>query len=146
MNLVYKCGLNQNIKYMQVEVNGIKITLTSEQLQEIENQKSNTPEKLFKELIQGIDINKPVVDFEKYPNSIFWFKGDKCLFEYNFKNQTIWIDFDEIWSKFLPYFKGNYYDIPGFMEVQVEQHFKLKGITSFGLNEQTRCRWNNISN
>ena len=114
---------------MQVEINGIKITLTSEQLQEIERQKNNTPENLFKELIKGIDINKPVVDFEKYPNSIFWFKGDKLVFEYNLKNHDFWIDYDEIWSKFYPFFNDNYYDVQTFMKVQVEEHFKLKGVT-----------------
>ena len=114
---------------MNIEVNGIKITLTSEQLQEIERQKSNTPEKLFKELIKGIDINKSVVDFEKYSNSIFWFKGDKLVFEYNFKNHDFWINYDEIWSKFYPFFNDNYYDVQTFMKVQVEEHFKLKGVT-----------------
>ena len=112
---------------MQIEVNGIKITLTSEQLQEIERQKNNTPENLFKELLQGIDINKPVVDFEKYPDSIFWFKGDTRIFEYEFKNQMIWVNI-EFWEKFEPFFNSKYTKIQDFIKIQVENLLKLKGI------------------
>ena len=115
---------------MKSEINGVQITLTSEQIQEIESQKNNTPEKLFKELIEGVDINKPVIDFEKYPNSIFWFKGDKCLFEYNFKSSYFLINYDEIWKKFYPFFNDNDNVIKSFIIEQVEEHFKLKGIMS----------------
>ena len=96
---------------------------------ESENSTETTAEELFKQLIQGIDISKPRVDFKNYPNSMFWFKGNKCIFQYNFKNNDFWIDYSNFWIKFKPYFNGNYNDIQDFMKLQVEQHFNLKGIT-----------------
>ena len=78
-----------------------------------------------------------MVDFEKYPNSIFWFKGDTRIFEYNFENLLFWIDYDEIWSKFESHFKWNYYDVQTFMKVHVEQYFKLKGLIPRNFNRLT---------
>lgn len=88
-----------------------------------------TKEERFKELIEGIDINRPVVDFEKYPTSLFWFKGDKCYFEYDWKTQVFKVNWSLIWSIFEKEYGMKYIDIQAFIKVIVEEHFKLNGIT-----------------
>lgn len=89
-----------------------------------------TKEQRFKELIEGIDVNKPVVDFGKYPNSIFWmFPNGDFGFKYNFKSGDMWVDYSKIWKIFHDEFSMDYEATIAFMKVQIEEVFKLKGIT-----------------
>ena len=116
---------------MNIEVNGVTITLTEKQLAEIEKQlNKQILEELFKELIKNVDVNKPIVDFEKYPNSMFWFDSDECIFEYDFKNHAFLSNYPKIWENFECHFNGNYNEIQLFMNSMVEEHFKLKGVTT----------------
>ena len=118
---------------MQIDVNGIKITLTERQLKEIADQqkKTKTKEERFLELISGIDINQPKVDFKEYPNTLFWFDKDgKYICEYDWKNRWFWFSYTRIWSVFESEFSLNYMEIRMFLNGMVEEHFKLSGVTA----------------
>jgi len=105
-------------------------------------------EKLFLDLIDGFEWK---LDLNEYPNSLFAFKNDDCLFEiYNgdglnqkkiianyrfgleqdFKNAAFWFHYDKIWSVFESKFDMKYNDIQSFMKGMVEKHFKIRGITT----------------
>ena len=126
---------------MQIDVNGIKITLTDQQLKEIADQqkKSKTKEERFLDLISGIDVNQPKVDFEKYPNFLFWFDKDgKYICEYDWKNGDFWFSYRNDWSVFESEFSLNYLETKKFLNGMVEEHFKLKGVTTY-LEDQFQC-------
>jgi hypothetical protein len=120
-------------------------------------------EKLFLELIEGFEWK---CDIKKYPNFLFGFKDDICLFEihnhsglnqnkiianYRFvleqdlKNADFWFDYDKIWSVFESKFGMNYNEIKSFMNGMVEKHFKMKGFTTCIVNSCKCFGWKNIS-
>jgi hypothetical protein len=74
-----------------------------------------TPEQRFLELIDGMTVK---IDKDKYPDSTFFFKGDKCYLE--LENSTLWGRYAEIWQVFEVEFHMNY---------QVEKHFRMRGAT-----------------
>jgi hypothetical protein len=126
---------------MNITVQGVSITLTPEQLQqidaEVKKQPKPTPEQRFKELIAGIDVSRPTVDFEKYPYSIFWLdKAGNYFFEYDFKNEHFWCSQERIWRVFKTEFGMKYNDTQASLIIQVEQHFKLKGVAPLLLVSQ----------
>lgn len=49
----------------------------------------------FEELITGLTR---AVDFEIFPDSIFFFRGENCLFEYEVPNSTFWCDQKKVWN------------------------------------------------
>lgn len=110
----------------QITIDGVIYNLTQV---EVKKTKTITKEQRFAELISGIDINRPVIDFEKYPDSIFWFKNEDCLFKYDLKSGYFWCKYSTVWSVFEQEFSMSYNDIQSFIKIQVEEYFKLKGIT-----------------
>lgn len=86
-----------------------------------------TKEERFKELIEGIDISRPVVDFEKYPTSMFWFKDGKCYFEYDWKTNYFRVNWN-LWKVFHKEYNMKLSDVQCFMRIWVEEHFKLRGV------------------
>jgi hypothetical protein len=83
-------------------------------------------EERFEQLISGWEYK---VDLRKYPNTIFFFKGGKCLGEYDFKCGFVWIAFENIWSVFYNEYAMNWDEIQLFITNQVEEHLNLKGVT-----------------
>ena len=81
----------------------------------------------FLRLIEGCEIK---VDFEKYPNSIFYFKNDKYMLEYNIKNEDFWISYPNIWSILVSELDYNYQKIKDLITSILEQHFKQKVVTT----------------
>jgi len=83
-----------------------------------------SPEQRFEEIINGLVIK---IDKGKYPNSIFFFKNDKCLFE--LENSTLWCSFSNVWSIFSEENNMNYDATQEFIKIQMEKHFKMKDVT-----------------
>ena len=118
--------------------NGITIELTQEQLASIEAQMKpkKTKERRFQELLSQIDIHQPKVDFGKYPNTIFWFdKNGEYFCDYNLKNDNFFFSHSNVWKVFESEFSLNYQEIRMFLNGQVEEHFKLRGVTTMDGNE-----------
>jgi len=112
--------------------NGIVIELTQEQLAQIDKQRNQkTKEQRFLELISGIDVHKPKVDFEKHPNSLFWFDKDgNNICDYDWKSKYFWFSYSKVWSVFESEFALNHQEIRTFLNGMVEEHFKLEGVTT----------------
>lgn len=92
---------------------------------------AKTKEERFADLISGIDISSPKTDFDKYPNTLFWFDKDgNCICEYNFKNKQFWFNYYKIWSVFEDEFSMGSNEIEDFTKIQVEYHFKIKDVTT----------------
>ena len=118
---------------MYIEHEGIKIELTPEQVRSIEQQKNKkSPEHLFKELVlDKIDIHNPKTDFERFENRIYWFDGNgNYVCHYNWETKVFWFNYSIIWSVFYKQFDWNYGQTQEFLKTQVEEHFKLKGVTT----------------
>lgn len=78
----------------------------------------------FLELFQGLEMKS---DIKKYPNSVFFFRGDKCMLER--ENNILWVNYKQIWSIFQDEFGVGYSEIQTFIKSMVEKHFKMRGLT-----------------
>jgi len=113
---------------MNVNVNGVSITLTEEQLKHIDAEvkkmnepKKPTPEERFWQLCEGLTIKN---DRGKYPDVVFFFKDDEATFEYDAKNRYLWCRHSTVWSVFEKEYGMKYNDIQYLIKNQVEEHFK----------------------
>lgn len=79
----------------------------------------------FKELLNYLTIKEDKI---KYPDYIFYFKDDRCYFEYNTKNNYFYVNYDKVWKVFETKYHMNYNDTQSFIKKLVEDHFKLRGI------------------
>src|SRR5690606_18388333 len=80
----------------------------------------------FWELVYGTELK---FDFEKYPNRLFGFRGDQYIWEYDFKNNHLWLRYTTTWSVLQKEFGLNYNDIQSLVKSEVEEYFKCKGVT-----------------
>ena len=87
-----------------------------------------TPEQLFLELIQGLEIKL----MPENPDSIFFFKNDECFVELDLKNKRFWFDYNNFWSIFNTEFGFNYAGIHKLIKYLLEKHFKLNDFTISG--------------
>ena len=53
-----------------------------------------------------------------------------CLFEQNFKSGILWCDYNKIWSVFIKNYSSNYQEISGLIKCWLEEHDKLKVLTT----------------
>ena len=104
-------------------------------------------DKLFLELIDGFEWK---YDLNQYPNYLFGFKNDDCLFEifnidglnqqkiianyrfdieHDLKIVNFRFNYEKIWSVFESKFDMKYNDIQHFMKCMVEKHLKMKVCT-----------------
>ena len=129
---------------MQIDINGVKITLTEQQLKEIKEQTEKpSKEQIFLDLWNGCTIK---FDFEKYPEKIFLMKNDKVIFEQDHKNGRLWCNYNRVWLIFEKEFGMKYDDIQSFIKNMVEKHFKLWVLTPLNDKLSKLQRWKNISN
>lgn len=77
----------------------------------------------FLRLIEGCKIK---VDFERYPNSIFYFKDGEYLMDYDLKTEYFWISSSKIWAKSQSEFGYNNEYVRELITGIVKQHFKCK--------------------
>jgi hypothetical protein len=87
-----------------------------------------TPEELFLSMWEGCTVK---IDKEKYPDSIFFFKGDQWMFE--IENSILWCRYDKVWGRLSDINGLDYKDTQSFIRNLMEKHFKMKGVTPYGL-------------
>lgn len=114
------------MKKQQAQEQLNKLMIEADKLKEIINRPDKTKEERFFELIQGLT---PKWDKNNYPNSIFYFKGDKFCLEYNEKNGYVWVRHDGFWEVFRNDYGLDCHEIRYFMKVMLEDHFKWKKVT-----------------
>lgn len=86
-----------------------------------------TNEQQFEKMIAGLTRK---ADFKRWPEYIFFFRKDECLFRYNLIFGYLWCDAKKVW-KVLGYERHNYNfrEVQSFIKKQVEAHFKLEVVT-----------------
>jgi hypothetical protein len=92
-----------------------------------------TPERISKEE-RFYEIVKELtqkIDKEKYPNSLFYFKGDDPMFE--IEDSKIWVSKKNVWSVFEREYCMEHIDIKTFISIQAEEPFNRKGLTPIPL-------------
>jgi hypothetical protein len=87
-------------------------------------------ENIFDGIINSITDIK--TDEIEYPDEIFYFYNDKYIASYDQKNKHFWCDYDKFWLKFKLNNTLSYMIIRYLLNGMVEEHFKLKGITTEG--------------
>jgi hypothetical protein len=95
-----------------------------------------TPEdRLWNEICRGLVMK---TDQEKYPDLIFWFKQDRCYFEYEIETGKLWCDHNLVWRVFARELGWGYLQIESFIKNKVEEHFKNKGVTLYASSDTLR--------
>ena len=69
------------------------------------------------------------LDLKRYPNQVFFFKEDVFWMEYNWKNGYLGCKWKDFWETLKKENKWDYDEGQTFIKKQVEEHFKLKGVT-----------------
>ena len=67
---------------------------------------------------------------DKLPNYIFFMKDGEVIFEYNKKNERVFISNDKIWSFLESFFGLEYEEIQDITKQWVEEHYKLEVTTT----------------
>ena len=68
----------------------------------------------------------------KYSDYIFYMKNGNVIFDYNKKNDVVYINYDEVWSFFETFFGMEYQQIRDITKAWVEEHYKLRVTTTCG--------------
>jgi hypothetical protein len=86
-----------------------------------------TPEdRVWNEICRGLVMK---TDQEKYPDAIFWFKRDRCYFEYEIETGYLWCEHDLVWGVFERELNWGFHQIESFIKNKVKEHFKNKDVT-----------------
>lgn len=85
----------------------------------------DTPEDFFLYIIKDIKIKEQT----KFPDSVFWEKNGKIIFEQNFKNKELYVDYNTIWVIFWKVFNIDYGETQKIIIGVVEEYLNWKGFT-----------------
>ena len=100
----------------------------------------DTPEEFFLDIIDGIKVKEQ----SKYPQSIFWEKKGRVIFEQDFKNNLIYVDYKSIWFIFEIIYELQYNETQLFIKKMVEKYLNWKGLTPMWSRLLLKRRWKNI--
>ena len=125
-----------------IEVNGVTIVLTDDQVNKILEQTNikDTKELVKQEILEMLEKYKSNVRFldenynvSKYPTSSFEILNENgdWLFtiDYDSKNKRFWYSYYRILAIFRENYSINYDDFQEVMESILEEHLNLKGVT-----------------
>lgn len=87
---------------------------------------TGTIEQRFEELVAGLTRK---VDFDQWPDYIFFLRGDECLFNYNFSSGNLWCHSEKVWELLEREGWCKYDEVQSFLKNQIEKHFKLTIVT-----------------
>lgn len=119
---------------MEIDVNGVKITLTQDQLDEIQRQnqkltkkdnKKQTEEE-FLEMWNNCEIK---FDFERFPDSKFFMKNGKYFFRYDLKIDSFYCSYDNVWFVLENNYDFTYLETQAFIKSMLKKHFKWDKLT-----------------
>jgi hypothetical protein len=85
-------------------------------------------EGIFNDIVNTITDIK--TDNDRWPDSIFYFNNDNYVAEYDKKNKYFYCHYYIFWLKFELNNSFNYMTIRYLLNGMIEEHFKLKGITT----------------
>jgi hypothetical protein len=116
--------------------NGINIIFVKED-------KEKEMEEFLREKLNALTIKLS----DKYPNSVFYMKNDKVLFELyqnDDGNRYFYVRYNDIWSDFDTKYGMSYDDIKTFIKNVVETDLKLESITPKYSVWAQQHRWKQI--
>jgi len=67
---------------------------------------------------------------EKYPNQVFYRKGEEIIFSYNKKNGMLFVSYQEVWSFFKSFLGLENEQIRDLTKVWMEEHYNLRVTTT----------------
>jgi len=116
---------------MEIKVNDVSITLTDEQLaqinDEIKKRKTQiTPEKRLLQMWNGCTLK---LNFENSPKKVFLMKNNEVWFEQDFELNSLWCNYSLVWVVLEMEFGMNYSETQSFVKHILERHFKLGYLT-----------------
>lgn len=82
---------------------------------------------LFGDFIKGLTRR---FDFELWPDWIFFFRAEECLFQYGLNCNYLWCHRKKIWSVLGCEGQYSYDEVRSFIKKHVGQHFKSMGVIS----------------
>ena len=93
------------------------------ELDKIINAPDITPEERFWQIMNGCVIYEE----KENTNSVFYMKEGKVFFE--LECSILWCRYDSVWSVFESEYSMSYNNIQSFIKNQVENRFKMQGVT-----------------
>lgn len=133
----FKEILDQYLGIVEIKMNGVKYEY--EQLSCLKNNSKSKDCKIgFESKIQQITAffepffeNLETATSGRYPNSVFYKKNGKVIFEHcqNEEFNFFYVDYGTIWSVFEDKFGLKYQEISDFIKGMVEKHLNLRGVT-----------------
>lgn len=84
-----------------------------------------TLEELFLSMWEGCEEKTD----PEYPNSVFWFKDGKLMFEWDKKSNILWCNYTRIWRVLQAKNNWEYSETQSFIKLQVEKYFKMRDVT-----------------
>ena len=137
---------NKYIMEKQIEVNGVMIELTDDQINKVLEQTKvkDTKELVKQEILEMLEKYKSNVRFltetfdeSKYPTSRFEILNNEgvWLFNVNYdtKNPYFWCSYYRVWVIFNDKYSIDYNDFQEVMKSILEEYLNLKGVTPFSL-------------
>src|SRR6478735_7507438 len=88
----------------------------------------NDIEKELLNFIKDNFLNLKQVILRDYPNYIFYFKDDKCIFQHTFKSNNFYVRYSFIWKVFEIKFNYNYHEISNLIKDIMKYAYKLNTI------------------
>ena len=100
----------------------------------------DTPEEFFLDVIKDIKVREQI----KYPESVFWEKNGKIIFEQYFKKNILCVDYNSIWMILEKIFGLEYDETRLFIKNMVEEYLNWRGLTPETWLFLCVTRWKNI--
>ena len=97
----------------------------------------DTPEEFFLDVIKDIKVKEQT----KYPQSIFWEKNGKLLFEQKKSSGWVVCDYNNIYTILRRFFDMKPSEIQNFIKIMVEKHLNWDNIPSSRITWQTLTTW-----
>jgi hypothetical protein len=115
----------------QLKINipeGYEIDTFNVETRELTLKPQITPEELFLQFFDGCTVR---FDRENYPDYIFYFdKDENYLADYFVKSNRFYINYHKVWEVFETEFSLNSSSTKSLLNRLVEEHFKLKDVTT----------------
>ena len=99
----------------------------------------DTPEEFFLDVIKDIKVKQT-----KYPESVFWEKNGKVIFEQNLKKNLLYVDYKSIWVIFEKIYGLQYSETQLFIKNMVEEYLNWRGLTPMAKPVEISTWWKNI--
>jgi len=119
---------------MEIDVNGVKITLTQDQLDEIQRQnqkltKEDNKKQMEEEFLEMWNNCEIKFDLEEFSDSKFFMKNGKYFFSYDLRWDFLHCSYDNVWFILENNYNFSYLETQAFIKSMLKKHFKWDKLT-----------------